>query len=207
MPESRRRGSSAVVYDERRNLIYVSHGNVGGHATYAHSSPKATGWLDIYNISTDQWEEGPTAPNPRDHTGGALLRNGQYLCVAGGRDSGRLGWPAVPETDCFDLESNTWSVETSIPVPRAGSSYGSSCDGQYLLLAGGELGNSVYSQCSAFDGTSWTTLPNLQIARHGSGLAVDCNDATDMIYIASGSGGPRGGPELTSVEAIRFGSI
>lgn len=200
MPESRRRGSSAVVYDSFRNLIYVSHGNVGGHATYFHSTPIATGWLDIYNVATEEWSRGPDAPNPRDHTGGALL-SGNHLCVAGGRDSGRLNWPAVESTDCFHLETQVWSVEAKIPVPRAGSSYGSSCDGEYLLVAGGELGNSVYSQFSAFDGKAWTTLSNLRIARHGSSLAVDCNNR-GKIYIASGSGGPRGGPELTSVEVI-----
>ena len=200
MPEERRRGSSAVVYDPQRNVIYVSHGNVGGHATYFHSTPVATGWLDIYNLNTEQWTRGPDAPNPRDHTGGALLQNGEQLCIAGGRDSGRLNWPAVIPTDCFDLVTRVWSVKADIPVPRAGSSYGASCDGRYLLLAGGELGNSVFSQFTAFDGNNWTTLSNLRTARHGSSLAVDCSGG--KIYIASGSGGPRGGPELTSMEVI-----
>jgi len=191
MPEYRRRGSAAIVVDGTK--LWVSHGNRGGHEQNLESNGEAMsyGWIDYYETATDTWVMGdvagfPDAPNPRDHTGGGLV-NGR-ICVSGGRNGGIKDWPAVSPTDCFDPVTKTWSVEASIPEDTSGSSYGMSCDGRHLLIAGGErnLSDKVY----AFDGKNWITFTNgLNTARHGSGLAVDCS--RNKIYIASGS--PNGG--------------
>ena len=130
-----------------------------------------------------------------DHTGGAWI-NGR-ICVAGGRNGGEIGWPEVAPTDCYDVATRTWSVEAPIPNPRAGSSYGTSCDGS-LLVAGGEGSGKAWDTVEVFDGTSWSSLKNLVVGRHGSGLAVDC--VCDTITIASGASGQGGGPEIRSVE-------
>ena len=71
------------------------------------------------------------------------------------------------------------------------------CDGK-LMIAGGEGNGQAYRNVDLFDGSSWTKLDNLNIARHGSGLAVDCQ--CNQIHIASGSGAQGGSPELRSVE-------
>jgi N-acetylneuraminic acid mutarotase len=200
LPANRRRGSAASVLVGRR--IYVSHGSRGGHATSANSNVVTVGWLDYYDIDSDTWTTNlPTAPNPRDHTGGGLVNDGTMLCVSGGRNGAVVGWPAVAATDCFDLIRGIWTVAADIPVPRSGSSYGTTCDGQ-LMIAGGEGPKVVYSDVHVFDGTTWVQMPNLSQARHGSGLAVDCSCASsNKVLLPSGSGGPKGGPLLFSLEA------
>jgi hypothetical protein len=157
------------------------------------------GWLDFYDIDQNKWTTNlPDAPNPRDHTGGVLI-NGR-ICVAGGRDGGSVGFfnLVILPTDCYDLATNTWSVEANIPQGRAGASYGKTCDGK-LMIAGGEGFGKAWSNVDVFDGTAWTSVDRLNIARHGSGLAVDC--VCHQIHIASGSGGQGGGKkEINSVE-------
>jgi hypothetical protein len=193
MPEARRRGSAAVVVDGTK--IWVSHGNRGGHETETFAT--SYGWIDYYETTTDTWTLGnvagfPDAPNPRDHTGGGLV-NGK-ICVTGGRDGGAVNWPNVAPTDCFDPVSKTWSVEASIPVSRGGSAYGTSCDGKYLIVAGGE--RSISSRVDVFDGTRWQTFTNgLVDSRHGTGLGVDCT--RNRIYIASGAPNNGGGQALS----------
>jgi hypothetical protein len=206
LPVNRRRGSAAVVVAPGLNRIYVSHGSNGGHATTQNTNVVVTGYLDYYDMDRDEWVTNlPNAPNPRDHTGGAFLHD-RYLCVAGGRDGSVVGWPAVLPTDCFDTVTMRWTTPSTpatndLPALRSGSSYGTSCNGDYLLLAGGEMGDRVYGDVYAYDGTTWTTLAStLRTARHGSSLAMDCQ--CDRIWLASGSGGPRGGPELTSMEVL-----
>jgi hypothetical protein len=180
--------------------IYVSHGNRGGHETANYSI--TLGWLDYYDITEDRWYTNlPDAPHPRDHVGGALI-NGR-ICVAGGRDGGDIAKVILP-TNCYDLATNTWSVEADIPSGRAGSSYGRTCDGK-LMVAGGEGGihtstREAWSNVDVFDGTSWTSIDSLNVARHGSGLAVDC--ICNQIHIASGSRAQGGRYEITSVETL-----
>ena len=156
--------------------------------------------IDYYDTATKTWVMGdkagyPDAPNPRDHTGGALVKG--RICVSGGRNGGAdSSWPAVAPTDCFDPVTKTWTVEASIPLNRSGSSYGTSCDGR-LIIASGE--RTLVNRVDVFDGKSWQTFQNgLNVARHGSGLAVDC--ARNKIYIAAGS--PNGGGGTTDTMEI-----
>ena len=200
LPEDRQRGAAAAILVGRR--IFVSHGNRGGHETG--SFAVSLGWLDYYDIDADEWTTNlPDAPNPRDHTGGALI-NGSKICVAGGRNGGEIGFfdLVILPTDCYDLSTGTWSVEADIPQGRAGSAYGSTCDGQKLIVAGGEGDGKAYRQVDVFDGTSWITIDSLVQKRHGTGLAVDCG--CNQIHIASGAGEQGGGPLLDSLETFTF---
>ena len=207
MPLNRRRGGSAVVVVGDR--IYVSHGNYGGHEVVGGGdTATSVGWIDYYDIATDSWTALPnSAPNPRDHTGGALI--GNSICVAGGRDGGYCAtwndcWPSVEPTDCFDLATETWSVKANIPQKRAGSSYGTTCDGK-LMVAGGEGEGQAWKQVDVFDGNSWETIDDLVVQRHGSGLAMDCE--CEQIHIASGCSAPGGTPEIKSVETFFYSGV
>ena len=135
-----------------------------------------------------------------DHCGGSWV-NGR-ICVAGGRDGGTQGWPTTGPTDCYDLSTGQWSEEASIPQQRGGSAYGTTCDGK-LIIAGGEGSGRAWDNVDVFDGTSWTSLDDLNVGRHGTGLAVNC--ACNQIYIASGAANQGGGPEIRSVETFFFG--
>lgn len=196
MPIERRRGAAATIAVGQ--LIYIAFGNIGGHETGNHAV--SLNWFDSYDTVTNTWTILPDATYARDHTGGALI--GSKICVAGGRDGGTVGWPLVAPTECYDLYTSTWSIEADIPRSRAGSSYGQSCDGKYLLVAGGEIFNQgiAFNNFDIFNGTTWTTLSSLNIPRHSTGLAVDC--LCNAIYIASGSGAAGNANELQSVETF-----
>jgi hypothetical protein len=198
MPLKRRRGAAAVV--AVGTDIYVAFGNVGGHETGDHAT--AYTWLDMYDTDTGRWTILPNATYPRDHTGGAYV-NGK-ICVSGGRDGGLLGWPLVPQTECYDLVAKKWSVEANVSIPRAGSAYGSfDCiAGGGLLMAGGEIWGQpkARTEFDLFNGTHWISLSSMNIGRHSTGLAVDCE--CNAIYVASGSGNSGGSPELYSVETF-----
>jgi len=205
LPIDRRRGSAAVMVSPDETMIYVSHGNSGGHEDNSDNvDAQSLPYLDVYNITSQTWTAlSSSAPNPRDHTGG-FMKDGK-LYIAGGRNGGldlqpQGGdkWPEVPETDCYDLATEEWSVVASIPNPRSGANYGITCDGN-LMIAGGERGTKgIWDEVSIFDGTSWTVIDNLNIGRHGTGLAVDCT--CNQIHIASGAGGQGGAPLLNSLE-------
>lgn len=197
MPEYRRRGSAAVVVDGTK--IWVSHGNRGGHEQSTTDFATSYGWIDYYDTADGKWYLGdvmgfPDAPNPRDHTGGALV-NGR-ICVAAGRNGGVDKWPIVKQTDCFDPVTKKWNdpPPPNHPDPRGGSAYGTSCDGR-MIVAGGErqISSSVY----AFNGTNWEKFQNgLVDSRHATGLAVDC--VCNAIYIAAGSSQDGGVPISTT---------
>lgn len=195
LPENRRRGAATAVLAGRK--IFVTHGNIGGHETGNHST--TLGWLDYYDIDEERWHTNlPNAPNPRDHAGGALV-NGR-ICVAGGRDGGEVKFfnKLILPTDCYDPVSNTWSVEANIPYGGAGGAYGTTCDGK-LMVAGGEWSGSLpRSNVVVFDGQNWLSIASLTVARHGTGLAVDC--VCNQIYIAAGAGSRGGRNEIASVE-------
>jgi hypothetical protein len=197
MPEYRRRGSAAVVVDGTK--IWVSHGNRGGHEQSATNFATSYGWIDYYDTADGKWYLGdvmgfPDAPNPRDHTGGALV-NGR-ICVAAGRNGGVDKWPIVPQTDCFDPVTKKWNdpPPPNHPDPRGGSLYGTTCDGR-MIVAGGE--RSISSRVYVFNGTHWEKFQNDFIdSRHGTGLAVDC--VCNLIYMAAGSGSDGGAPINTT---------
>jgi hypothetical protein len=121
-----------------------------------------------------------------------------HICVAGGRNGGEVGFfnLVILPTDCYNPITNTWSVQANITQGRAGSSYGTTCDGK-LMIAGGEGFGKAWSNVDVFDGTTWTAVDSLNVARHGSGLAVDC--ICNQITIASGSS-KQGNREIKSVE-------
>lgn len=201
LPENRRRGGAASV--EYKGEIYVSHGNRGGHGRMS----TTYGWLDKYNIAEDRWITNlPTAPNPRDHTGGAIVltTNGEHLlCVASGRNGGSDGFDdVVVETDCFNLQTQQWSTHASINQGRAGAAIGTTCD-KKLMVAGGEGFGQAHSNVDVFDGITWTAFPSLRDPRHGTGLAFSCD--CDQVHIASGSGDQGGGPELGTIETLSVG--
>jgi glucose/arabinose dehydrogenase len=198
LPEPRRRGGSAqvLVVQNGKREIYVSHGNRGGHGEQA----VTYGWLDKYDVDLDRWTTNlPVAPNPRDHTGGALVQNGELLCVAGGRDGGVANFfnETILPTDCYHLASGSWIVKPNIPEGRAGSAYGTTCDGK-LIVAGGEGFGQAWNNVDVFDGTKWKSLNGLNTARHGSGLAISC--ICNEFFIASGSGAQQDTPELLTTE-------
>jgi Malectin domain len=196
MTSARLRGAAAAAY--LHPYIYVSHGNRGGHGKHSTSLT----YFDKYHVDTKVWTALPNATYKRDHTGGGIVKGNKMFCVAAGRDGsvGGINKVVLP-TECYDLTAaNTgWSVRANIPgIGRSGAAYGTTCNGR-LMVAGGEGFKKAWNNVTSFDGTSWTILPNLQQARHGTGLAVSCD--CYQIHIATGS--PRaGGGMVNSTETL-----
>lgn len=194
LPAARRRGGAAAVL--RGRDIYVVGGARGGHG----SLRETVAWFDRYSIDRDEWttvqrQPLPDAPHARDHVGGALVMNGNLLCVAGGRNGG-FDRPVLG-TDCYNFTAGQWQVHADLPRGRAGAAVAQTCDGR-MMVAGGEGFGRAWDQVDVFDGAEWETIASLRTARHGTGLAVDC--ACNQIHIASGSGDQGGKPELMSTE-------
>lgn len=194
LPERRRRGGGAAIL--RQGVIYVVGGNRGGHGGHA----TTLGWMDGYDIARNSWMTNlPPMPDGRDHTGGALV-NGQ-LCVAGGRDGGSSNFfnENKESTWCYNFGNKTWVRKANFPTPRAGSSYGRTCDGR-LIVAGGEGAGRAYANVDVFDGCSWKSSRAMTRARHGSGVATSNCRTCGQMFIPSGSGSQGGSPELMSTE-------
>jgi hypothetical protein len=73
-----------------------------------------------------------------------------------------------------------------------------------VVIAGGEsmVQEEAHDQVEAYNSKTgqWVSWPSLVEGRHGSGLAVVDN----YLYMASGSGGRGGGPELTTIERLKL---
>lgn len=130
------------------------------------------------------------------------------FCVAGGRESNH-GFPEsfnkfVTPTECYNFKTRTWKTRKDIPTPRAGASYGTTCDGK-LVVIGGEVAGSgrkapALDVVEVFDGRRWIKDHGLNKGRHGSGVVFDCRNRCQRAYIASGNPTRGGGPDLTSTE-------
>ncbi len=191
IPASRRRGSAGVVV--RDGKILVVGGIENGHRS------GWVPWFDEYDPSSGQWTELPDAPRARDHFHAAIV--GHRLILAGGRNTA-LPNPfvnTIPEIDVYDFTSGLWTtLEAGLPTERAGASVG--VVGNELLVIGGE---SVWSSESRAEtevldtltGT-WRSAADLVEGRHGTQAIV----AQDRVWVAAGSGGRGGSPELSTLE-------
>lgn len=200
LSEGRRRGGGAFVqWDEK---LYLSHGAVGGHGIHANT----TAWFDVYDPETDVWTALADAPNGRDHTAGAVVAG--MLCVGGGRDGGTSDFwnNNIGAVDCFNFDTESWETKASLPVPRAGSMVGRTCDDR-LMIAGGEGKSEMnrfgraYDRVDILDVRRNTYAPPsyMTSARHGTGLVIASCEC-GKVFVPSGSAGLGGGPEVMTTD-------
>lgn len=99
------------------------------------------------------------------------LHGAAKLYVVGGVD--KVGSPVLPNVDCFDFSSNTWSAMASFPDVRKGHSTGAL--NSRLIVTGG-LGEDKFSAATTFafdpQTNAWSPLANMQSARSSHGSAV-----------------------------------
>ncbi len=99
--------------------------------------------VEIYEVGTDTWTQGPPIPTKRGWSGADLLGNKIY--VAGGKtirtpeekqSSGDDTHFEIRDVlEVLDLESQTWSALEPLSEPRAGVSV-TACDGKIYALGG-----------------------------------------------------------------------
>ncbi len=216
IPQGRRRGScGAFVYHDR---LYMLGGIIEGHNT------GSVTWFDRYDFSTDTWSILPDCPRGRDHFQAIVVDNRLY--AIGGRDTsfhknekGEYEFSAffgatIREVDVYDFTKEEYFVGKKVhketpwrtlaerlPVGTAAGSIVSIRETIYYI--GGESNQQnahSETQCLDIHTQKWQFDAPLQTGRHGTSAL----EYKGSIYIASGSGGKGGGPELSSLERYRL---
>jgi N-acetylneuraminic acid mutarotase len=201
VPKDRRRGGAGTVVYQGK--IYLVAGIIDGHTS------GTIPWFDEFDPATGEWRQLEDAPHARDHFSAVVV--GEELYAVGGRNSSyhepdnftAFFGTVIPEVDVYDFEKKQWrTLANGLPTPTAAG--GLVQLGGDVYYFGGEssqaLAHSDTQRLNVKTGT-WTPLAPLQRGRHGSGAAV----INGKIYVAAGSGGRGGGPELTSTEAFSLG--
>lgn len=131
----------------------------------------AIAWHQVWDPTTDSWEQLPDAPHARDHLAWGVV-DGE-LVVTAGRQRSLSAFVAA--TDRYDPVSG-WTSGAPIPTPRGGVA-AAVLNGR-LHVVGGE-GNpddpdGVFATHEAYDpaSDSWEALPDIPAPRHGMGAAV-----------------------------------
>ncbi len=196
MPTGRVRAStSANVYKDK---LYIACGIIDGHWD-GHVK-----WFDVYDFKTKKWDTLPDAPRYRDHACSVISNDKLYLI--GGRVTsasiGKVFQLTEPLVDVYDFKTKSWStLENPILTQRAGCT--AIAIGDKIILAGGESvkQKTAHNEVECLDTKTgkWSTLPPLQVGRHGSQLIW----YKKKLYIASGCSSMGGNSELTSIECFK----
>lgn len=197
IPEARRRGGAgAVVYNDK---IYIAAGITFGHTS------GTNGWFDEFDPATGEWRELPNAPHIRDHFPAVEHEGKMYL--VGGRntsyheeDNFTAFFGAVETAvDVYDFAAGSWET-LAAPLPVGTAAGGLAVLDGKLIYAGGETATDLaHSETQVLDlaAAAWSMGAPMQRGRHGTQAGV----VDGVMYMATGSGGRGGGPELDSIEA------
>jgi hypothetical protein len=167
MPRSRGAGGVAAY----QGKIYYVGGLNGG---------VAVPWFDVYDPATNTWATLPNMPRAADHLQAVVV--GTKLYAISGRNEAIDATTA--EVDAYDFTTGKWTTGYApIPTPRGG--YAAAAFGNTIIVAGGEGGGQAWNTVEAYDtvNDSWSTLPSMPTARHGTEAAV-CDGG---MYIPGGS--------------------
>lgn len=198
IPAARRRGGAGTV--AYRGKIYVAGGIVDGHTS------GTVPWFDEFDPETGEWQTLPDAPRSRDHFPAVVTEGRVYLI--GGRNTSyhepgnftAFFGAVIPEVDVYDFATGEWStLAEPLQVPSAAG--GLAVLNGSIYYFGGESDRRIaHSETHRIDPMTGAVdlVAPLRRGRHGGGAAV----LDGMIFVAAGSGGRGGGPELSSTEVF-----
>lgn len=183
-----------------KGKIYLVGGIIDGHTS------GTVAWFDEFDPKTGVWRQLPDAPRIRDHFP-ALVAGGRLYCIGGRNTSyhepgnfAAFFGAVTPEVDVYDFAQQKWTtLAEKLPVPTAAGGLIEHAGTIYYV--GGESSQKVAhadTQVLTIKSGKWTRRSPLERGRHGSGT-VKING---HIYIAAGSGGRGGSPELDSTEVL-----
>lgn len=115
LPRPRVAPAAAVAGD----LLYV----VGGQDAFG----RRTGWVDIFDFTSQTWRHGPDMPTAREC---AVAVVGDGLYAFGGYD----GFEPLAVVECFHLPTETWSAAPPLAAPQSG--HRAIADGSTVYLFG-----------------------------------------------------------------------
>lgn len=129
--------------------------------------PNTTGtkWVDVYNLSTGTWRQGPDLPDV--HWGGPAVIVGNELHVLDGAQSNTVTPGHLFVLDLTD-EAAGWRTEPDVPQPRVHGA-GVALNGK-IYLVGGELkhthnGDTTTVQIYDPATNTWSMGPDLPLPR------------------------------------------
>jgi len=98
--------------------------------------------VDVYDIATDTWSQGPPLPGPTSGMAAGLLADGK-IHVIGGEDPSTFGGHVIDRHYVLDLASNTWSEGPKALLAVHGG--GAAQVAGVLLIAGGSRRQGTFS--------------------------------------------------------------
>jgi len=115
-----------------QNKIYAIGGRHGGILRN----------VDIYDIATDTWSQGPSLPRPMSAMAAGLLADGR-IHVIGGEDPRTFGGGVLDRHEVLDLASDRWTDGTKPLLAVHGAAYGEIAG--VLVIAGGSRRQGTFS--------------------------------------------------------------
>jgi N-acetylneuraminic acid mutarotase len=187
-PMKARRGMHPVMW-RVGHVVYVA----GGSDT--HSGPSLSS-LEMLDLTTMVWSEGPSMVVGRSFAAGTVLSDGQSLLVTAGKSAAKVYLSSV---EVFNLQTNTWSTLESSIVPARGSHCCVLYKDQPVIL-GGESQTGTLSCCLKYDESGkWVSIADMPSPRHSFGATV----VNKQIYVLGGIGTHH----MSSQEIIRFDGV
>jgi N-acetylneuraminic acid mutarotase len=122
MPTARA-GFAIAVYESK---IYVIGGSVGN---------SFTGNMEVYDTISDTWEHVASMPTPRADLTANIVDGKIYLFGGKTYSSGTPSHSQTNVTQVYDVKTNTWSTNTSMPMALQG--YASTVIGSKIYVIGG----------------------------------------------------------------------
>jgi N-acetylneuraminic acid mutarotase len=184
------RGSPAAAAIGGR--IYVAGGSPVPHVG---GNPRATGVLEVFDVSSGRWSRGPDMPTPRHHAGAAAV--GGEIYVVGGRGSRDV---SLANAERFDPRQGSWQRIAPLPLGAGGVALVGT-GGRVVAIGGGDdVERWVTPATWSFDPAqgNWQRLADLEVARHGHAAAA----LRGSVYVFGGA--PCSGYGITdTAEALR----
>lgn len=137
--------AKAQMPGKRDHLAAVEHGGklyaIGGR------DDRIRRRVDIYDVGSDSWSEGPEMPSATSGMAAELLKDGR-IHVVGGEDPSTIGGRVIDRHLVLDPETNTWSTGPQALLPVHGAA--SDQVAGILLIVGGSR------RPGAFSTVAWT---------------------------------------------------
>jgi N-acetylneuraminic acid mutarotase len=194
--------SGSSVIGVQGKTVYVAGGLQTLAGTGKSANMRSGTALATYDVAANKWasHDALRLPEGRDHAAGGLIDGVLYVV------GGRVGTPASNRATTYALNLTTqtpkWAELAPMPSKRGGIAH--AVIGKKLFTFGGE-GNQanskgVFPESEVYDAISntWTSLPPLQVPRHGLGAAAVGN----TIYLPGGGDVQGGAGPLAVNEAL-----
>lgn len=171
MPTPRAGPAAAVVGDR----IYV----IGGSGVkHDRGSLPGVRTVEAFDVATGSWLSLPDMRAPRHHHAATAV--GPVITVVGGRDGDLFSVAAVEQ---LDTTTGRWTEGRPLPL-AVGAPTAVAVDGSVVVTGGGDdAGGWVTPATWVLQGDRWERMPDLQVGRHGHGMAA----LDGAVYVFGGS--------------------